>query len=320
MSEETQVQEKRVRVLSISRKAIQFVSFFLVNFAILEMIFNTEFTILDDLLQILPFLQSANSAWTAGAGIMEYIFHSILKGQFPWFFIGLIGLFGLFGGRVFCGWVCPTGFIQDLFAGLSDQNPSRKIPISTDHWLKRFKIYILLFFIVLIAPVGVFMYTDPQEYTSYLAALGGLSENPLWPVSFSEFFFVTIPGIVTSFVETGGLSEFFNADNTWRIVFLFIYLIILIASVFYPRFYCRYVCPYGAAISIFSEYSFIKLKRLPTRCPGRKECGICEEVCPMQIRILDEPFGGFTGRGECTLCLDCLEACPHDAIKWNFGF
>ena len=90
-------------------------------------------------------------------------------------------------------------------------------------------------------------------------------------------------------------------------------------NVFWPRAYCKYLCPYAAAISFSARYSLVKLQRKPTRCPGRKECGVCEKVCPMQIRILDEDFSGFTGNGECTLCLECMEKCPHDAIKWRFG-
>jgi hypothetical protein len=37
MTEETQVEEKRIRVLSISRKTIQFVPLFFINFAILAL-------------------------------------------------------------------------------------------------------------------------------------------------------------------------------------------------------------------------------------------------------------------------------------------
>jgi len=83
------------------------------------------------------------------------------------------------------------------------------------------------------------------------------------------------------------------------------------------------MCIYGAAASIFSEYSLLKLQRLPTRCVGRKACGACERACPMQIRILDEDYKGFTGEGECILCLRCMEACSeqdYDAIKFKFGF
>ena len=93
----------------------------------------------------------------------------------------------------------------------------------------------------------------------------------------------------------------------------------MILSVWYPRIYCRYLCPFGAIASSISEYSFLKLSRSPVRCVGRTECGICEKVCPKQIRILDEPFEFFTGKGECNYCLKCRELCPYNAINIKFN-
>jgi len=89
--------------------------------------------------------------------------------------------------------------------------------------------------------------------------------------------------------------------------------------VWYPRIYCRYICPFAAVSSAITDYAFLKLSRNPVKCVGRSECGICEDICPKQIRILDEPFEFFTGKGECNFCLECKEKCPHDAILIKFG-
>lgn len=312
-----ETERKPSRVLAISRKVIQFLSFILINYAIIEFIFKADFSLLQDWLRVLPFLQAPQSTWAAGAGLVEYIFHTIIDGKIPWFFIGLIGLFGLFSNRIFCGWVCPTGFIQDLFAGLAGDS-TKRFKKETDQDLKRFKFVILLIWFVIFVPLGIFANTNPEQFSNYSNALGDLFEKPLWPLSLAEFIFVSFPEIVQSVYETSTLS-FFGDLSSFQIVVLVVYFLVLILSVFWPRIYCRVGCPYGAMISIFSRNALLKLQRLPTRCPGRKECGICEKVCPMQIRILDEPFEGFTGKGECILCLECMEQCPHDAIKWKFG-
>ena len=97
------------------------------------------------------------------------------------------------------------------------------------------------------------------------------------------------------------------------------YIAILVLSVWYSRLYCRYFCPFAALSSVISEYSFLKLSRSPVKCVGRAECGVCERVCPKQIRILDEPFDFITGKGECNFCLECKEKCPYDAILIKFG-
>jgi polyferredoxin len=308
-------QRKIIPIIAITRKIIQFISFFLINYAILELIFSTEFNLLTEVLTILPFLQTAQSAWTAGAGLLEYTFFSINRGVFPFLFLGMIGLFGLFSGRIFCGWVCPTGLMQDLFAGLAGEN--KKFEIETDKSLKKFKMFFLIVFFILFIPLGIYKNTDYAKFFDYSQALGGLVDNPLKYISLSEFLFVTIPHNIQALIEDLSFESIF--PNWWQGLLFGIYIIVIGISVYYPRFYCRALCPYAAAISVFSEYSFLKLQRLPTRCPGRKDCGRCEDVCPMQIRILDEEFDGFTGGGECILCLDCMEKCPHDAIKWKFG-
>ncbi len=314
-----QPDRKPIRVLSITRKVIQFLSFMLINYTLIEFIFNADFSLLQDWLRVLPFLQAPESTWAAGAGLMEYIFHTIIDGKVPWFFLGLLGIFGIFSGRIFCGWFCPAGFVQDLFAGLAGKQ-SKRMKIDTDKAQKKFKFVLLVIWFGLFIPLGIFKNTNAEQFSTYSEALGSLVSKPLWPISLSEFLFVSFPEAVQSIYESASPGNLFTELSYIQIVLFFVYIIVLVISVFWPRFYCRVGCPFGAGISLFSRFSLLKLRRIPTRCPGRKECGVCEQVCPMQIRILDEPFGGFTGKGECTLCLECMEQCPHDAIKWKFGF
>jgi polyferredoxin len=299
------------------RKIVQFISFFLVNYVILELLFNTKFDILGDIFKVLPFLHSARSTWARGGGLLEYTFYSINSGIFPFLFLGIIGLLGLFTNRIFCGWMCPTGLLSDLFSGLSGEN--RKMSIGADKSLKKFKTFLLFIMFLLFIPLGYYAAKDFVNYVAYSEALGDLVANPLGPFSFSEFLFVTIPAKFKYVVDNLNFKDFFDTTKPISIVLFFIYIFIIALSVYYPRFYCRFICPYAALISIFSEYSLMRLQRLPTRCPGRKECGECEKVCPMQIRILDEPYDGFTGGGECIMCLQCYQDCPHNAVKWKFG-
>ncbi|QEE15441.1 4Fe-4S binding protein [Promethearchaeum syntrophicum] len=308
---------KRIPVLAISRKVIQIIFFFLINYVALETIFNADFSLLEDLLKVLPFLHSAKSSWTVGAGLLEYSFYTISEGHFPFFFIAVISLLGLFGGRIFCGWACPTGFIQDLLYSLSGEN--KRFSLEVDRSLKKVKFFGLIAMIVLITPLGIYRISDVTAYIGYADFLGDLTDNMIAPISLSEFLFVTFPGVIQSIIENVNLQALFSEGKAWSTILFFLYIIILVLNVFWPRAYCKYLCPYGAAISFSARYSLVKLQRKPTRCPGRKECGVCEKVCPMQIRILDEDFSGFTGKGECTLCLECMEKCPHDAIKWRFG-
>ncbi len=319
MSEEIQEKQK-FGVITFIRRIVQFISFLLLNFVILEAIFNTELSIVSEIFKATPFINPAGNAWSEGAGFLEYTMYSITEGTFPFLFLALIGVFALLTGRFACGWICPTGFLQDLFAGLSKKN--KQLSVEADHRYKKMKTFVLFIMILLIAPLGYYAVYDPAQYIVYSEAIGELSSNPTGPFSLADFIFVTIPTFIRDIVENMSFTYIFSKDHAWRAVLFFLYLIVISLSITYPRWYCRYLCPYGAISSIFSEYSLLKLQRLPTRCVGRKMCGACERACPMQIRILDEDFGGYTGEGECILCLKCLEACSqknYNAIKFKFG-
>ncbi|MGV9173920.1 MAG: 4Fe-4S binding protein, partial [Promethearchaeia archaeon] len=175
------------------------------------------------------------------------------------------------------------------------------------------KYVVIILITIIIVPLGVTRLTDLVFYFQYKQNLGQMAQKPLGYFSLSEYIFVFLPDLFQDIWQSADLSPLFSDFLTF--VYFAFYLIVLIVSVWYPRAYCRYICPFGGVASAVSDYSFVKLSRSPVKCVGRKKCGVCERVCPKQIRILDEPFEFFTGGGECNMCLKCLETCPYDAIK-----
>jgi polyferredoxin len=250
-----------------------------------------------------------------GAGILEYIFFFITEGIFPLFLIAVLILVLIFTNRVFCGWVCPIGTFQDACAAIPTEK--KRIKTSTHKSLLKIKYVIVIFIIIIIIPLGITKISNNIFYLDYRANLGDLGENPMGYFSLSEYIFVFFPNMIRDMILTGSLQPLFSNLLVF-IIFIF-YLVVIVLSVWYPRIYCRYICPFGAVASAVGEYSFLKLSRNPVKCVGRTECGICERVCPKQIRMLDEPFEFFTGKGECNFCLKCKELCPYDAISIKFG-
>ncbi|MHA1914042.1 MAG: 4Fe-4S binding protein [Promethearchaeota archaeon] len=302
------------RSTTIIRRVVQFIAFFLINYVILELIFSINLLILDGLVKTLPVLNSPRNPASTGAGILEYIFYSLTEGIFPLFLIGVLILVILLTNRVFCGWICPIGSIQDACAGI----PTKKkvFKPSTHKTLLKVKYLIVVIIIILIIPLAMTRSTNQPFYLDYRANLGDFGDKPMGFFSLSEYIFVFFPNMIKRMIITGNLTPLFS--NLLFIIIFFFYIALLVLSVWYPRIYCRYFCPFGAVASTLGEYSFLKLSRNPVRCVGRTECGICENVCPKQIRILDEPFEFFTGKGECNYCLKCKELCPYDAIETKF--
>jgi len=301
--------------ITILRRVVQVIAFLLINYIFLELIFSINLLSLDSLIKVLPILNSPMNPISNGAGILEYIFFFITEGIFPLFLIAVLILVLIFTNRVFCGWVCPIGTFQDACAAIPTEK--KRIKTSTHKSLLKIKYVIVIFIIILIIPLGVTKISNNIFYEDYRANLGLLGENPMGYFSLSEYIFVFFPNMISDMILTGSLQPLFSNLLVF-IIFIF-YLVVIVLSVWYPRIYCRYICPFGAVASAVGEYSFLKLSRNPVKCVGRTECGICERVCPKQIRMLDEPFEFFTGKGECNFCLKCKELCPYDAITIKFG-
>ena len=305
----------RDHLTTLARRIVQIIAFLLINYIILELIFSINLVGIEDFLKVLPVLNSPRNPLSEGMGIVEAIFYSLATGIIPFFLIGVLLLILLFTNRFFCGWICPIGAIQDLCTAIPIKKKSMKK--KTHKTLLNVKYVIIIILIILIVPLGVSAVTNYAFWFDFYNQLGLFAQKPVGFFSLSEYIFVFFPTMAMEIYQSGGLEPLFS--NFVGFIIFIIYLIIIILSVRYPRFYCRYFCPFAAISSVVADYSFLKLSRNPVKCVGRSDCGECERICPKQIRILEEPFEFFTGKGECNLCLKCKEICPYDAINLKFG-
>ncbi len=298
------------------RHVIQFIMFLIINFGIIEYIFSLDLIDYSILIKILPILNSPRNHLSYGAGFLEYIFFSLTEGTFPFFLVGLLLLILLFSNRFFCGWICPVGAIQDALIGIPTKNKKR-VSKETQEFLIKLKTFILILLTIMTVPLAYTFTTNSEFYENYRENLGYMGEKPLGYFSLSEFIFYFLPNLIQEIVKKANFEPLFKDFLTF-FIFAF-YIIIIIISIWYPRAYCRYLCPFGAFAAQIGRYSFLKLTRSPVRCVGRAQCGKCEKICPKQVRVLDEPFEFFTGKGECNLCMKCMEVCDYMAIELTFG-
>jgi polyferredoxin len=297
--------------ITLVRRVVQIIAFLLINYVILETIFGINLNAFEGLVKVLPILNSPRNPLSTGAGILEYIFYSIGQGFFPIMLIGIFILVILFTNRSFCGWVCPIGTIQDALAYIPVKK--RALKMNTHRFFLKIKYVFIIILIIFIVPLGITSTANQLFYVDFKKQLGAFADKPIGYFSMSEFIFYYFIHFINNWTT-------FIALGDWGAILIFtFYFLILILSIWYPRIYCRYFCPFAALSSVVSNYSFLKPSRNPVKCVGRTECGICEKVCPKQIRILDEPFEFFTGNGECNFCLKCKEKCPYEAIIIKFG-
>ena len=200
--------------------------------------------------------------------------------------VGIILLFGMFLGRVICGFLCPFGLIQELL---------HKIPVKK---LKKNKItqkFTCIKYVIL----GIFVVMIPLFF--------GLRKQPL--PAFCKY-------ICPAGTLEGALMLMLHPDNAdlrsltggifyWKLAVL---IAMVISCVFIFRAFCRFICPLGAIYSLFSKIALLGVRVDMNRC---NNCGACVKTCQMDIKRV--------GDRECIQCGECIDVCPEKAITFKAG-
>ncbi|HIQ39242.1 MAG TPA: 4Fe-4S binding protein [Methanothermococcus okinawensis] len=165
--------------------------------------------------------------------VLGVIKRFILMGGFYLTSTLVLLLLTLILGRVFCGWVCPLGFIFDITYRL------------------RMKVSKLKF-----------LPTVPEKIHSKLIYLkyGVLI----------LFLYLTYKLSTYAFCKVCPLGTLTNLHGTVISIILLVFFLIM--GVVYPMFFCRYFCPIGALLGIFSIRPLFKLKIDDKKCVGCKLC------------------------------------------------
>lgn len=84
------------------------------------------------------------------------------------------------------------------------------------------------------------------------------------------------------------------------------------------RAFCKYVCPIPVLQKVTSGFALLKVKIDPARCI---DCGICEKVCPMDVKLLEYKNNNQRILStECIGCGTCAYECPKNAVTSTMGF
>jgi polyferredoxin len=189
----------------------------------------------------------------------------------------------------FCGWICPLGFIQDIFHGFSTWIQKRFVPVRKavrginnrgarlwsflDKYLRFVKYGVLVWAVTGAAIYGVMVFRDYDPWS----ALINVAE---WTYT---------PGLVVL-----GLT--------------------LVGSFFVERPWCRYACPLGAVSGLLGKLSPVYLKRDAASCTV---CKICTSACPMGLEV---HTATTITSVDCVSCLECVGECPREgAMEVRIG-
>jgi len=235
-------------------------------------------------------------------------------------------------GRVFCGWVCPFGIINNFatwFKRRHQKKHPKKYNISQDRYHKnqRWKYWLLVGLLVAalfsVQLSGIF---DPLSLVirSFAIAVNPIINFVLRAV-FDGLYFLGFDSItavsepVYDFLKDSYLS-FKQPMFSYAFLIGAIFFAIVFLNLYRARFWCRYLCPLGALLGVLGRRSMLQLK-VNEKCIA---CNKCVETCPAAA----EPQAKKGGKDhdwrptECFYCWNCVDTCPTDALsfKWTVPF
>jgi polyferredoxin len=197
---------------------------------------------------------------------------------------GSLALFGVLFvvsfvlGRGFCGWVCPTGYFQDITMRIT----SRRVPRA--HWVKYLVWGPWLMFIVynFIRAGGV------KSIQPLLLTEGGISVNE--PTRFIIYYSVLV--VVGVLAVAVGRHAFCHC-GCWVAPFMVV----------------------GRSLRNLLRMPALQLKAHVDLCI---DCLTCTKNCPMSIDVHANVRRGDMEHSDCTLCGTCVDNCPKQVIRYSF--
>jgi len=190
-------------------------------------------------------------------------------------------------GRWFCGWGCHVILLQDWCERLLARIGLRPKP---------FRSRLLLWVPLALA---LYMFAWPVVYRLAIAPL--VQPDLHWP------------GWSWQLTTT----DFWTTFPSWAVAIPFLFVCgFLTVYLLGGKAYCTYGCPYGGFFAPLDRLAIGRI-RVNDSCEG---CGHCTAVCSSNVRVHEEvrDFKMVVDPG-CMKCLDCVSACPKDALRFDFG-
>lgn len=276
------------------------------------------------------FLTTANSQMLWGIPknlFMTMDFLNTLKNgiaahKFPIYAIGP-GLFILFltlwGGRIFCGWICPLGTSIDI----GDRLLFRKGKLfyskkrSDTKYFRNWKyLYLLIGLGAIVFGVDVLTFGDPISLITRTFTFCFYE-----PVAYVWNGILNVAGhyrVDRTVYEMGGNMDTWHLQSLhyWNgVPVLLMFVGVIALSGYQERFWCRNLCPYGGLLALISRISWLRHYIKMDGCIHCKKCELQSRMGCYDNLDKNAKQEEMHSISECIQCFRCETICPTDVIQ-----
>lgn len=210
--------------------------------------------------------------------IIQGAIEGIITGSFIVFLTMLIS--SVFLGRLFCGYLCPAGGIQECAMLINDKSPKQG-------WKNNIKYVIWLVWIIGVITCFIF---KKQELKV-------------------DFFYLTDHGV--------SVSNIYGYIIYYGVVFLIFVPSVLFGKRIFCHYFC-WMAPFMVIGSKFGNLLNVKSLKLKANKDACVNCHVCDKSCPMSLNVAEKVKMESMDDKECILCGACVDSCPKKAIVYKF--
>lgn len=222
--------------------------------------------------------------------------------------------------KLFCGYICPLGTVQDLLVKLRNVIGWQGIEIKNgsvaDKVLRVIKYALLFWIFYMTATASELFCKNLDPY--YAVATGFKGEITLW-MSIVTVALVLICGFMINMFWCRYLCPLGAISNSlkfwgWIVVLAAAYYVLGLLGVNVPWWLLLALfCIAGYLLEILCgrpKFQVLHIMKNDAKCT---HCGICNKHCPYGIDVANSRNGAVKSV-DCTLCGECTAVCPTEAI------
>ncbi len=215
-------------------------------------------------------------------------------------------------GPVFCGWICPTGTLQDLATWLNHRLARRRSQ-ATRRQLAVLGGALAVFLALLVwVSLAKQMFVEDSSLhwaaalmlVCYLVLAGIIDDRPTRALRVVSLAAIGVTALFHLSISSPVHFAFSSRSDPSSALAT---LIIVVASASVLRSFCRYLCPWGFVMGLLHRFSRLGIAKVPSLCT---DCKSCERACAV---------AAVDARGvradACQFCLACVDACPSGSLE-----